>query len=85
MSIQDMHGESQLSRGFEFLARITRYFPILVILVILGLPGTLAIGQEEQPKGPVYIVQEGDSLLDIAQQFGGFIIGHCSAVWGLYG
>lgn len=70
MSIQDMHGESQLSRGFEFLARITKYFPILVITVILSLPVTLAFGQEEQPKGPVYIVQEGDSLLDIAQRFG---------------
>ncbi len=33
-------------------------------------PVELASGQEEQPRGPVYIVQEDDTLWDIARRFG---------------
>ncbi len=38
--------------------------------ILLLLPVDLAIAQEEQPDGPVYIVQEGDTLWSIAQRFG---------------
>lgn len=44
----------------------------LVLLLALALiwPASLAGAQEEDPEGPVYIVQEGDTLFDIAQRFG---------------
>jgi murein DD-endopeptidase MepM/ murein hydrolase activator NlpD len=40
---------------------------ILVLLVFFAVPVT---AQNERPKGPVYIVQEGDSLWNIAVRFG---------------
>lgn len=48
-----------------------RFFALILILAI----GSLALvrvvrAQEESPSGPVYIVQEGDTLWDIAQRFG---------------
>ncbi len=42
----------------------------LVLLLALSLPGKAIYAQEEQPVGPVYIVQEGDTLWDVAQRFG---------------
>jgi murein DD-endopeptidase MepM/ murein hydrolase activator NlpD len=33
-------------------------------------PGGLTLAQEAQPQGPVYIVQQGDTLWDIAVRFG---------------
>ncbi len=43
---------------------------ILVLVTSLIPIGGVARAQEEQPTGPVYIVQEGDTLWDIAQRFG---------------
>jgi murein DD-endopeptidase MepM/ murein hydrolase activator NlpD len=42
-----------------------------LILAISWLGSTdLAVAQDEQPAGPVYVVQEGDTLWDIALRFG---------------
>jgi murein DD-endopeptidase MepM/ murein hydrolase activator NlpD len=43
---------------------------ILVLVLSLFPLGETIHAQEEQPEGPVYIVQEGDTLWDIAQRFG---------------
>jgi murein DD-endopeptidase MepM/ murein hydrolase activator NlpD len=45
---------------------------IAILLVVIPLiPGEIAArAQEAEPSGPVYIVQEGDTLWDIAQRFG---------------
>ena len=40
------------------------------LALILLLPARLASAQDEGPVGPVYIVQEGDTLWEIAQRFG---------------
>jgi murein DD-endopeptidase MepM/ murein hydrolase activator NlpD len=40
------------------------------LVLILLLPVRLANAQDEGPGGPVYIVQEGDTLWEIAQRFG---------------
>jgi len=37
---------------------------------ILALPLAVAKAQDQQPQGPVYIVQAGDSMWEIAQRFG---------------
>lgn len=44
----------------------------LYFLIIAGLilPGGYAFAQEDTPQGPVYIVQDGDSLWNIALRFG---------------
>ena len=34
------------------------------------IPGRFAAAQEENPPGPIYIVEEGDTLWEIAQRFG---------------
>ncbi len=47
-----------------------RAWMILLITLALAWPARPAIAQEENPEGPVYIVQEGDTLFDIAQRFG---------------
>lgn len=47
-----------------------RAWMILLITLTLAWPARPAIAQEEKPEGPVYIVQEGDTLFDIAQRFG---------------
>ena len=52
------------SQGYKFLA-------IIFILVISILPVSVgAQAQEEIPEGPVYIIQDGDTLWGIAQRFG---------------
>ena len=44
---------------------------IILLLAISLIPvGNPAHAQEGEPSGPVYIVQEGDTLWDIAQRFG---------------
>ena len=44
---------------------------LILALIFSLLPlGEATRAQEEQPSGPVYIVQEGDNLWDIAQRFG---------------
>jgi murein DD-endopeptidase MepM/ murein hydrolase activator NlpD len=47
-----------------------RRWVILVLIISLFPVGSVIHAQEEQPTGPVYIVQEGDTLWDIAQRFG---------------
>jgi len=42
----------------------------LLLLIILLLPIGIARAQEDQPDGPVYIVQPGDNLWGISQRFG---------------
>jgi murein DD-endopeptidase MepM/ murein hydrolase activator NlpD len=42
----------------------------LVLIIIALLPEAISRAQEEQPSAPVYIVQEGDTIWDIAQRFG---------------
>jgi murein DD-endopeptidase MepM/ murein hydrolase activator NlpD len=46
----------------------------LMVVVLLLFPLLFHLGvvnaQDEQPAGPVYLVQEGDTLWDIAQRFG---------------
>ncbi len=39
-------------------------------MIIFLMPFGAARGQSETPTGPVYIVQEGDTLSSIAQRFG---------------
>jgi murein DD-endopeptidase MepM/ murein hydrolase activator NlpD len=43
---------------------------LLLVISFLFITSSSAHAQEEQPAGPVYIVQEGDTLWDIAQRFG---------------
>ncbi|UCF27842.1 MAG: peptidoglycan DD-metalloendopeptidase family protein [Chloroflexota bacterium] len=46
-------------------------FCLILLLAILFIPaGGTTSAQEDEPGGPVYIVQEGDTLWDIAQRFG---------------
>ncbi len=42
----------------------------LFLVVLLLMPGSAALAQDNQPDGPVYIVQSGDTLWDISQRFG---------------
>ena len=42
----------------------------LVLALMLLWPGHAIHAQEEQPDGPVYIIQPGDTLWDISQRFG---------------
>lgn len=49
--------------------RLTWVLALIVLLAVTPL-GMSASAQEETPSGPVYIVQEGDTLWDIAQRFG---------------
>ncbi|HZD57184.1 MAG TPA: LysM domain-containing protein, partial [Anaerolineales bacterium] len=44
--------------------------PLFFLIFILLWPVHMAIAQDDQPRGPVYIVQEGDTLWAIAQRFG---------------
>ena len=51
-------------------SRTRRWWPGLVLAFLLLLNPVIARAQTEQPDRPVYIVQEGDTLWDIAQRFG---------------
>jgi murein DD-endopeptidase MepM/ murein hydrolase activator NlpD len=42
----------------------------LILIILFLIPLGAARGQSETPTGPVYIVQEGDTLSSIAQRFG---------------
>ena len=44
--------------------------PLLFFIFVLLWPLDMAVAQDDQPRGPVYIVQEGDTLWAIAQRFG---------------
>lgn len=48
-----------------------KFSKILLVLTLLFIATPRGIkAQEEQPEGPIYVVQEGDTLWDIAQRFG---------------
>lgn len=53
----------------ESILMVKSFFPILAILFLVA-PINLVTAQDAQPDGPYYIVQEGDSLWDIAARFG---------------
>jgi murein DD-endopeptidase MepM/ murein hydrolase activator NlpD len=42
----------------------------LLLIITITWPVGVVLAQEEQPQGPIYIVQEGDTLWDIALRFG---------------
>lgn len=49
----------------------SKIWAFILVLVLSILPAVEAAqAQEELPSGPVYIIQEGDTLWDIAQRFG---------------
>jgi murein DD-endopeptidase MepM/ murein hydrolase activator NlpD len=43
---------------------------LAIVSVLLILTTSLGLAQDQQPDGPVYIVQAGDSLWDVAARFG---------------
>jgi murein DD-endopeptidase MepM/ murein hydrolase activator NlpD len=52
----------------ELNSKAYRLF-LCIIIPILFVSSSVVNAQEDQPSGPVYIVQEGDSLWEIAQRF----------------
>jgi len=42
----------------------------VLLILILAWPVSGFYAQDEQPQGPIYLVQEGDTLWDIALRFG---------------
>jgi len=42
----------------------------VLLILILAWPASGVYAQDEQPQGPIYLVQEGDTLWDIALRFG---------------
>jgi hypothetical protein len=54
----------------------------LILIALLLAPGEMGFAQEGGEGGPVYVVQEGDSLWDIAQRFR-VSIGELSQVNGI--
>ncbi|MEA3349831.1 MAG: peptidoglycan DD-metalloendopeptidase family protein [Chloroflexota bacterium] len=55
----------QILEGYKI-----RNYLNLILALLLFWPLGIAQAQEQQPDGPIYIVQAGDTLWDIAQQFG---------------
>jgi murein DD-endopeptidase MepM/ murein hydrolase activator NlpD len=56
---------------FNMLKRHSKIWVIILVLVISIAPAAeISRAQEELPSGPIYIVQEGDTLWDIANRFG---------------
>jgi len=53
-----------------FLKKLVKIFFSLLLIVLWVSPTGSVFAQEEQPDGPVYVVQEGDTLWDIARRFG---------------
>lgn len=42
----------------------------ILLIIIIAWPAGAVFAQDEQPQGPIYIVQEGDTLWEIAIRFG---------------
>ena len=55
------------------------YFVVLFILSGIAWPSGVVSAQQGQPSGPVYIVQEGDTLWEIARSFGVSVDHLCAA------
>jgi murein DD-endopeptidase MepM/ murein hydrolase activator NlpD len=54
----------------SFLKKLIKIAISLLLIVLWISPTGYVFAQDEQPDGPVYIVQEGDTLWDIARRFG---------------
>jgi murein DD-endopeptidase MepM/ murein hydrolase activator NlpD len=52
------------------LRKLIRIVTIGIVVITWISPLNLAFAQEGQPEGPIYIVQDGDTLWDIARRFG---------------
>ena len=54
----------------SFLKKLVKIAISLFLIVVWIYPANYGFAQEGQPEGPVYIVQQGDTLWDIARRFG---------------
>jgi murein DD-endopeptidase MepM/ murein hydrolase activator NlpD len=60
--------ESTVKNSFKYLSWLFRFALVGMFMVMAG--GGPALAQAEGEAGPVYIIQEGDTLWGIAQRFG---------------
>ena len=54
----------------SFLKKLVKIAISLFLIVVWIYPANYGFAQVGQPEGPVYFVQEGDTLWDIARRFG---------------
>jgi murein DD-endopeptidase MepM/ murein hydrolase activator NlpD len=54
----------------SYLKKLPKIAFSLFLIVVWVYPLNYGFAQEGQPEGPIYIVQEGDTLWDIARRFG---------------
>ena len=56
--------------GLKSTRKPLNFFLYVLIILSVMFPGKVVTAQDQQPDGPVYVVQDGDSLWDIALRFG---------------
>jgi spore germination protein len=56
--------------GLKSTRKPFNFFLYVLIILSVMFPGKVVTAQDQQPDGPVYVVQDGDSLWDIALRFG---------------